>query len=294
MPILAMLVAVLIWGGSFIATKAAVADIPPIAFAMLRFALAVGGLVVVHLLSRTPLRVARDLWRPVLVAALTGVTLTYVLENTALQFTSAGNSALFIAASPLVTMASAVLFLKERLTWRMGVGSCLAFGAMVALVGANIQETGLGDMLMAINTLVGAVYVMASKKLADRMSPLTALTVTFFIGTVALVPCAGVEAWVTRAPWHMTPTVVWALLFLGLGSSCLAYWLWMYALGRMSAATSGLYLYLMPVVTLLLSARLLGEALTPLKLLEACLILLGVYVAVSRPVPRRIAERVGV
>lgn len=291
MPTIAMLVAVLIWGASFIATKAAVADIPPIAFAMLRFALAVAGLGVVHLLTRTPLRVERGLWRPVVVAALTGVTLTYVLENTALQFTTAGNSALFIAASPLVTMACAVLFLKERLTWRMGVGSFIAFGAMVALVGANFQQTGVGDLLMAVNTLVGAVYVMASKKLADRMSPLTALTVSFFIGTVALVPCTGIEAWITRAPWHMTPTAIGALLFLGLGSSCLAYWLWMYALSRMTAATSGLYLYLMPVVTLLLSARFLGETLTPLKLVEAGLILLGVYVAVSQPEPQRRLEK---
>lgn len=298
MPIIAMLVAVLVWGASFIATKAAVADIPPIAFAVLRFAVAVFGLGVMHFLTRTPIRVERELWRPILVAALTGVTLTYVLENTALKFTTAGNSALFIAASPLVTMASAVFFLKERLTWRMGVGSIIAFGAMVALVGASFQETGIGDILMALNTLVGAVYAMASKQLADRMSPLSALTVTFAIGTVALLPCAGVEALVTRAPWHMTPTAVGALLFLGLGSSCLAYWLWMFALGRMSAATAGLYLYLMPVVTLVLSAQFLGEPLTPVKLIEAGLILLGVYLAVSKPPaetePRRMAESVGV
>lgn len=298
MPIIAMLVAVLVWGASFIATKAAVADIPPIAFAVLRFAVAVFGLGVMHFLTRTPLRVERDLWRPILVAALTGVTLTYVLENTALKFTTAGNSALFIAASPLVTMASAVFFLKERLTWRMGVGSIIAFGAMVALVGASFQETGIGDILMALNTLVGAVYAMASKQLADRMSPLSALTVTFAIGTVALLPCAGIEALVTRAPWHMTPTAVGALLFLGLGSSCLAYWLWMFALGRMSAATAGLYLYLMPVVTLVLSAQFLGEPLTPVKLIEAGLILAGVYLAVSKPPaetePRRMAESVGV
>ncbi len=297
MPIIAMLIAVIVWGGSFIATKAAVADVPPIAFAVLRFAVAVVGLGVVHFLTRTPIRVERDLWRPVIVAALTGVTLTYVLENIALKFTTAGNSALFIAASPLVTMACAVMFLKERLTWRMGVGSFFAFASMVALVGASFGETGVGDVLMALNTLVGAVYAMASKKLADRMSPLSALTVTFAIGMLALLPCAGVEALVTRAPWHMTPTVVGALLFLGLGSSCLAYWLWMYALGRMSAATAGLYMYLMPVVTLLLSAHFLGEALTPLKLVEAGVILAGVYLAVSKPPvqpqPRTVPEAAG-
>lgn len=299
MPILAMLVAVLVWGGSFIATKAAVADIPPIAFAVLRFAVAVVGLGAMHFLTRTPLKVERDLWKPVVVAALTGVTLTYVLENTALKFTTAGNSALFIAASPLVTMAGAVFFLKERLTWQMGVGSIIAFAAMIALVGASFHETGLGDVLMALNTLVGAVYAMTSKKLADRMSPLSALTVTFALGTLALIPCAGIEAMVTRAPWHVTPTAVGALLFLGLGSSCIAYWLWMYALGRMSTATAGLYMYLMPVVTLLLSARFLGEQLTPVKLVEAGLILLGVYLAVSKPPvapqpqPKRVPEGVG-
>jgi drug/metabolite transporter (DMT)-like permease len=284
MPVFALITAVVIWGGSFIATKAAVAEVPPVAFAVMRFGVAIAGLVVAHLVSRSPLRVPRELWGRVALAGFLGITVTYVLENIALRFTTAGNSALFIAASPLLTVMGAVVFLGERLTWRVGTGALLAFTCMVALIGGTVAQTGLGDALMALNTLVGACYALVSKTLADRISPLSALTSTFTVGTLALLPCAGIEALLHPAAWHMSGAAWGSLIYLGIGSSCLAYWLWMYALGQMSASSVGIFLYLMPVVTLFLSAFLLREPFSAAKVAEAALILLGVYLAGSKSV----------
>lgn len=281
MPVIAMLVAVLIWGGSFIATKAAVADLPPIAFALLRFSVATLSLLVVLGVRRQRLEVPRELWDRVVVAGLLGTTATYVLENWALRFTTAGNSALFLAFSPLVTVLGAVVLLKEPFSWRLGVGALLACVGLVAMLGASFGQTGLGDALMALNMLVGAAFGLVSKKLADRLDPLVALTATFGVGTLGLVPCAAIEALWVSGSWQMTPTVWGALLYLGLGSSSLAYWLWMYALGRMAVSEVGMFLYLMPVVTLFLSARLLGETLSWAKLAEASMILVGVWLANS-------------
>lgn len=278
-----MLFAVLVWGASFIATKEAVATVPPIAFAVMRFTLASCSLGAVHLVTRTPIRIPRELWGRVALAGFLGTTMTYVLENVALKYTTAGNGAMFIAASPLLTIAGAILLLGERLTWRKGVGALLAFVGMVGLVGAHVAQTGFGDALMALNTVVGAWYALVSKTLADRLSPLVTLTATFVIGTLGLLPFALGEAWLTHGTYHLTPLILAALAYLGLGSSCLAYWLWMYALGKMSASSAGIYLYLMPVITLLLSTWLLGESLTPMKIVEAGVILAGVYLASSHP-----------
>lgn len=285
-----MLIAVFVWGGSFIATKLAIADIPPIAFAVLRFSVATAGLLTAHLVTRTPIAVPRELWGRVALAGFLGTTATYVLENVALKYTTAGNSAIFIAASPLLTIAGAAFFLGERLTWRTICGALLAFGGLTALVGASFHETGLGDGLMALNTLVGAWYGLVSKTLADRASPLSTLTTTYAVGLVGLLPFAVGEAILTPVSWHVSPLSLGALAFLGLGSSGCAYWLWMYALGRMSAATAGVYLYLMPIVTLALSWLLLGEAMGPAKLGQAAIVLVGVYLASTSRQPVRAAE----
>lgn len=282
MPVIALLIAVTIWGGSFIATKAAVTDIPPIAFALLRFTVATVGLALVHLVTRTPLEVPRPYWGKVALAGFLGTTLTYVLENTALKYTTAGNGALFIAASPLLTIIGATLYLKERLSLRRSLGALLASGGILALVGASFQQTGWGDALMVLNTLVGSFYALISKTIADRLSPLSALTASFGIGTLGLIPFAVGEAVLAPAPWHFTPGALFSLLYLGTASSCLAYWLWMYALSKMSASSVGSFLYLMPVVTLLLSAWLLHEPMGWAKILEASAILAGVYLATTR------------
>lgn len=279
LPLFAMSVAVLIWGGSFIATKAAVNDIPPIGFAVLRFSLASAVLLGVHAATRTSLVIPRAMWGPVAWAGLTGTTITYVLENIALKYTTAGNGALFIAASPLLTIIGAALFLGEKLRpWQIA-GALLATAGMVPLVGGNMGATGFGDALMAVNTVVGVFYVLVSKKLADRLPLLPTLTATFLVGLVGLLPCAAIEAVTSAQPWHLTPLALGSAAYLGFGSSSLATWLWMYALKRTSAGTVGTYLYLMPVVTLVLSACFLGEAFGPLKVLEAAMILVGVALA---------------
>lgn len=287
MPYLAILLAVVIWGASFIATKAAVADLPPVAFGVVRFALATLVLVLFQLATRRSLALPRGYRRQLMLAGFLGITCTFGLENIALKYTTAGNGALFIAASPILTVGAAVLFLKERLTWNLVTGALLAFGGMALLVGANLQETGVGDALMALNTLVGACYGIVSKPLADRLPPLTTLTWSFLFGTLLLVPVAVAEAFWLPAPWHWTPVALGALGYLGIVSSCLAYYLWMYALGRMHASTVGVFLYLMPLVTLLLSAHFLHEALGPARLAQACLVLVGVFLASGTPWLRR-------
>jgi drug/metabolite transporter (DMT)-like permease len=274
-----MIGAVLIWGGSFIATKASVHDIPPVGFAVLRFAVATAGLLLVHLLTRTPIRIPRGMWGPIVWAGFLGVTATYALENVALKFTTAGNGALFIAASPLITIVGAVIFLREKLLVRQWLGAALATAGIVPLVGGNFGVTGLGDALMAINALVGVFYGLISKTLADRLPLLDTLTATFAVGLVGLLPCAAVEAWLAPQAWHFSATALGSVAYLGLGSSCLACWLWMFALSRMSASTVGAYLYGMPVVTLVLSAWMLHEPFGALKVAEAALILVGVYLA---------------
>ena len=100
-PILAMLAAIAFWGGSFTATKAAVAEVPPVAFALARFGLATAVMLGAQAVTRTPLRVPRGLWGLVVWVALLGTTATYVLENIALKYTTSGNGSLLIALAVL-------------------------------------------------------------------------------------------------------------------------------------------------------------------------------------------------
>jgi drug/metabolite transporter (DMT)-like permease len=288
LPIAASLFAVAVWSVSFVATKVAVLDGAPMACALIRFVMASAALLTVHTALGRSLAIPRDCWRLVVYGAMTGTTMTFAFENLALTYTTAGNSAMLQALSPMLTAAGAWVFLRERLALRQWAGMALAAAGTAALVGPGVAVTGPGDVLMGVVMVMGAAYGLCSKDLAGRLPALTALTWMLVVGTVGLVPFAVIEAVVFDA-WLPPRTMEgWgALAYLGLLSSGVAYLAWQWALARLPVSTVGAFLYLMPLGTLAVGAVWIGEPLGWVRLGLAGVILVGVYMAVesSRPAP---------
>ncbi len=283
-PVFALLTAVTIWSAAFVATKIAVSEAAPMACALARLTLATAALFAAHLVLRRRFFVPRAAWRPVVWAAMTGTVGTFAFENTALMYTTAGNSAMFTAASPLLTAAAACVFLRERMTLRQVLGALIACAGMVALIGPNLATTGPGDALMLVVMVLGTAYGIQSKQLASQLPALTALTGMFLVGTIGLVPFAIAEALLVGGPLLPTSLAGWAAIaYLGLVASGVAYLLWQWAIARMQVSTAGIFVYLMPVGTLMLGAALLGEPFGPGRAALAAIILAGVYLAVERP-----------
>lgn len=291
----ALFLAVCIWGGAFTATKAAVEVMPPTAFAVLRFGIATVALLGAHAFTRTPLALPRAWWPSLFWAAFLGYTLTYWLENYALQHTTSGNGALLIGISPLATALGAVLFLGERPSWPLVVGALLASSGVAWLVGADLGHTGWGDALMGLVMLLSVSYGLINKRMSDHLPALPVLTWTCGLGLVGLLPLAAWEAAQGQAvAIAAIPQAAWLSgLYLGLGASCVAAWLWYEGLRRTEASRAGVFLYLMPLVTLVSGHLALGERLDAPTLGAAALILAGVALATrtgSKPAPHPAAE----
>jgi drug/metabolite transporter (DMT)-like permease len=286
LPVAASLFAVAVWSVSFVATKVAVLDGAPMACALIRFVMASAALLLVHTALGRSLAIPRDCWRLVVYGAMTGTTMTFAFENLALTYTTAGNSAMLQALSPMITAAGAWVFLRERLAPRQWGGMGLAAAGTTALVGPGVAVTGPGDALMGVVMVMGAAYGLYSKELAGRLPALTALTWMLVVGTVGLVPFAAVEA-VMLGGWLPPATAEgWgALAYLGLVSSGVAYLAWQWALARLPVSTVGAFLYLMPLGTLAVGAAWLGEPLGWARVGLAAVILVGVYLAVEPPRP---------
>jgi drug/metabolite transporter (DMT)-like permease len=287
----AALLAVAIWSVSFVATKHIVNDASPLAAALARFVLASAALLSAHTLLGRSLRIPRDCWRLVVWGALTGTTFTFAFENLALTYTTAGNSAMLQAVSPTLTALGAWVVLKERLGPRQWGGMALAVLGMMALIGPGVAVTGPGDLLMGVVMVMGALYGLISKSLAGRLPALTALTWMLLVGTLGLVPFALAEAyWEGGVTLPASPSAWGALAYLGLLSSGVAYLLWQWSLAYLPVSQVGMFLYLMPIGTLVLGAWWLGEPLGWQRALLAGSVLAGVCLAVeqraSAPSPR--------
>jgi drug/metabolite transporter (DMT)-like permease len=214
---------------------------------------------------------------------LTGGSLYFITENTALGITLASNVALILCTTPLITAFLSHFYVKgERLKKSLVYGSLIALTG-VALVIYNgsfiLKVNPLGDMLTLTAALMWGCYTIILKRLGIRYPVLFITRKVFFYGLMTLLPFFCFSP-LTVNTAILSPPVVWGnLLFLGLIASMLCYILWNTAVKHLGAVRTSNYLYFVPIVTLITSAVVINETITPIALTGAALILGGVYLA---------------
>ncbi|TCL76339.1 threonine/homoserine efflux transporter RhtA [Hydrogenispora ethanolica] len=279
-PLLAILGAVLIWGFSFLSIKVTVAVIPPLTMAFIRFAMASFLLFWVHRWLEPRGKVApADL--PLLAGAgLIGITLYFYFENNGVKLITASAASIIIAGIPVLTLLSEALFFKGPFNG-VKVGSVLLSVVGVYLLvtgdsqGLGRPGAGLGYLMMSGAALAWVIYVIITRPLFRRYSQLTIVCYQTYFGTLALAPFLFIE----RTDWSAVNTpIVWNLIFMGVCCSALAYYFYVYALDKLGANLTALFLNLIPFITVLAGWLILGEQLLPLQILGGLLVIAAVCV----------------
>ncbi|MHB0870406.1 MAG: DMT family transporter [Chloroflexota bacterium] len=281
--VLAALGAVLIWGLTFVPGKVALAEMGPFTLAVLRFSIALAILLVAALRAHhDPGRLRKLSWGTLALLGLTGVTLYFGLQNLGLARTSASEAGLVSGSVPALTALLSALVLKERLTGLRLLGITASIGgvAAVVLAGGGPGSGGSvdGDLLVLGGAVAWAVYTLLNKRVGGQMPETLLLFYTMALGTLFMLPMAAAE--IALAGFGPVSPAGWlSALFLGVGGSAAAFFCWNAALRRLDASEAATYINLVPVVTVLSAALMLGETLAPSQLLGGALVILGVYLA---------------
>lgn len=289
MPRLLALVAVVFWGVSFVATKAVVREISPIAVIFLRAGL--GSALLLALLARRGQLAAppRDTWRSLAVMGFVGVAFHQLLQAYALRVTSAVNTGWLIGLTPIWSALLAAAFLRERFTGVKVAGLVLGFvgGALVVTRGrldASLLAlpSTRGDLLILISTVNWAVYSVIGRDTLRGLGAARATAGAMVAGFAMLaVPFAASGAW--RGLLQLSPAGWLGVAFLGICCSGLGYFFWFTALDAASASQVAALLYLEPLVTLGASVALLGEAVAATTLIGGALLIAGVALVQVAP-----------
>lgn len=279
---LAALGAALIWGFTFVPSKVAMAEMGPFTLTVLRFGVALLVVVPVARLSRGPAGSHRLPWGTLAMLGFTGVSLYFGLQNLSLARTSASDAGLIAGSVPAVTAALSAIVLKERIGRLrvLGILTSILGVAGVVLAGSSSGDSGsvTGDLLMMGAALSWAVYTLLVKQAGNKMSEISLLAYTMAFGTLFLLPGGGVE--VAAAGLGAVSLQGWlSVLFLGLFGSGASFFLWNSALRHLDASEATTYVNLVPVVTVVSAAVLLGERPAPAQLAGGALVILGVYLA---------------
>lgn len=213
---------------------------------------------------------------------LFGGTVYFITENTALDFTMVSNVALICSTTPLITVLLKSVIDKRKPSRGVIIGSLIAlFGVFAVIFNSSfiIRINPLGDFLCLGSALSWSLYTLLTKYLGGRYTALFITRKTFFYGIITLLPVVMYRGLTVSADIIFKTEVVTRLLFLGIVASFLCFMLWNVCLKKINTVILSNYIYLMPVISILASALVLGEDLNSIILSGAVLVLLGMYIA---------------
>lgn len=277
----AALATILVWGITFISTKVLLEDFTPLEILLLRFLL---GWLALWLVWPRPLHVRGRRDELVFAAAgLSGVTLYFLLENMALTCTFASNVGVIVAVSPFFTALLAWRFLGSARPGPAFMAGFVLAMAGIALMGWNGRALALdplGDGLALLAALAWAVYSVLVRSLAARgYGSLAATRRIFFYGLVFMLPALPLLGFSVSWRDLLRPVNALNLLFLGLWASALCFVTWTFTVRQLGAVRAALYIYLVPVVTVVAAILILHERLTWLSGIGMALTLAGLLVS---------------
>jgi len=276
----AVAITVVAWASAFVAIRAVGVSYEPGPMTLGRLlvgSLALGaGLIV----TRRWVWPNRREWALIVLCGLAWFTVYNLALNAAEQRVDAGTTAMLVNVGPILIALFAGLWLGEGFPRWLVIGALVAFGGAV-LVGAATSNAAESDLLGVVLALVAAVTyavgVLAQKPVLRRLPGLQVTWLACTIGAVACLPFTpGLITELATAPAGATA----GLVYLGAVPTALAFSTWAYALARMDAGRLGVSTYLVPPITIVMSAALLGEVPPLLAIVGGAVCLVGV--ALSR------------
>lgn len=271
-----------IWGTTFISTKILIGSgLTPQEIFLLRFLMAYVGIWFIS--SR---KWMADSWQDegwLLLGGLTGGSLYFLTENTALGITQTTNVAFIVCSTPLLTTLLTRLFFPQEKG-----GPWLLTGSLVALLGVGflvfngnfvLKLSPVGDLLSLAASLMWAFYSLIILKLKGRYSTVFITRKIFFYGLLTILPVFLIQPWHFPLEGLLVPAVWGNLLFLGLLASLICFVVWNMVLKNLGTLSSSNYLYLNPLFTTIASLLFLDERFTWMSLIGALFVLFGVYIS---------------
>ena len=219
-----------------------------------------------------------------ILAGLFGIFLYLILENTALSYTLVSNVGLLVSISPFISALLAYIFLKdEKLKPLFFAGMILALcgAAMIIFNGTIVLELNpLGDILALLAAVSWAIYSLFVKKISFlNIHPIQSTRKIFFYGLLFTLPYLLYTGINIDIKAFTVPKNILNLMFLGFGASALCFVTWSQAVRLLGTVKTSIYIYFIPVMTVISSVIILNEKLTLYSFAGIILIILGLMIS---------------
>ncbi len=283
-PRLAVLGAVLLWGASFSAMRAALADLHPWSVMWLRMVVALACILPMYRSIDLSMYRRGD-WKLLIPAVILQPCLYFWFESAALGLTTSAQAGIISASVPLLVAVGAWVALREELTART-VWALLLSLAGVAVLSFSGQATEtapsplLGNALELGAMVCAAANMILIRFLGRRYGAWTLTVMQVVTGCLFFSP--GALRLLDVPTGTFDTQLVLILLFLGAGVTLGAFSLYNWAITRMPAGTASAHINLIPVVAVTCGFLFLGETMSMVQLAAAGVVLVSVLMTQKR------------
>ncbi len=292
--IILMLFLITFWGSSFVVVKAILREgLTPIAVATFRFLLA--GCLFLIVLFLTGIRssncrilVEKKDIPTLVVLALSGVTIFFIVQYTGIQMANASVASILVCLlSPVLISLFSMYLFKETLskTQLIGIGTA-SLGTLAVILGGtpNLERNLtflLGSLMLLATPLLWTAYTLLGKKIMQKYDPFLIVANVNILGGLFLIPFSIVEGSFQNI--LALASKEWlTILYLASTCSLLGYFIWFYVMKRSTAAATSSFLFAEPIITVFFAALLIKEEITLFAIIGGLLIFIGVFLITTK------------
>jgi len=280
---------VAVWGVTFVFTKLLLMEgLTAAQIFVLRFVVAYL-LLLSYSLFRKSFRLWASSWKDELMMfglGVTGGSLYFLTENSAMIYTTTTNTSLIVCLCPLFAALLAALFYRsERLHGIQIAGTLMAaIGVVIVVLNGQfvLHLSPLGDTLAFAACLCWAFYSLLMIPANQRYDTVFITRKVFFYGLLSMIPYWIVQPDMPSLTTLLRPAVFWNLLFLGCVASMLCFFAWNWVMKKLGAVIVTNYVYFNPVTTVIFAWLILSERITLYFIIGTLLILIGLFLCNKR------------
>lgn len=271
---IAVILMLVFWASAYVGIRAGLQAYSPGCLALFRYLIASVCMLFIYL--RLP-KFRKLQWKEFLLAAFSGIlgfAIYNVCLNTGELTVNAGVASFIVSQMPVVLTVLAMIFLRERLSLRGWIGTIISFSGILLI--ASSQATGSmingGVIYILVATVAGSVYALIQKPLLRTMHTIEFTGIAIWAGTLAMM--VYLPDLIHELPKAPLTATLW-VIYIGIFPAAIAYVLWGYVLSKMPTSKAASYLYLVPLITLVLGWLFLNEIPRPLAVAGGFLALIG-------------------
>lgn len=279
----------LIFGSSYTAVKYITPQyIHPFALNFVRVAITLTLFWILFLIKPGKIKFERKDFPRFVICALTGIVINQLFFIKGVSLTTVIHSSLLSLGSPIFITIIAAFLLKEKFTLLKGLGLACGIGGASILVlmkdhtGAVASNMVLGDILVLINAISYAFYLVLVRPLMAKYSGIQVLRWIFTIGALGILPIG--FPYLLEASWSSFDMSHWLVLaYVAVFATFVAYLLTVKSIALIGSSATGAFIYTQPVFAAVFAMIFAGEYFTLYKVMAAVLIFTGVYLVNKKP-----------